>query len=297
MKRFVLPSLVVAAALVLLTFPRPEGMGDVMSLRAINLEPSLLHPFGTDGLGRDLLARVQDAVRETVFPLWGLVLLAMTAGVSLAAATAPHPRLATWAERCLLPLTTVPLFIAVFFLAALLEKTGFWTVALPLMALCIARTFLAVRNMLRESQKLGYWQAHALMGGSVRTRFFHYGVCKDWRAEGGRIVFFHLQVILAAETALSYLGFGIAEPQASLGGLLASSYSAVLKGKITFALILVGVFTVLLLLPPSLVALLSKETFRARRHAPSKHPSLGTALRPSALAPRDQSEDPAWENV
>lgn len=297
MKRRGLALFIVALFCGVALYPRVPGMGRTVALKAMHLPTSFLHPFGTDGLGRDRLARVQEALWETVLPLWGLALLALLCGVFAAGVVANRPRVRAGLESVLLPATAVPLFIVVFFLAALFEKTGFWSVLPPLMILCAARSFQALNALHRESERLGYWQAHAVLGGSARERFFSYGVWGDWRAEGERLIFFHLQVVLAAEVALSYLGFGVAEPQASLGNLLAASYADILKGNIAFALILVGVFALTLLVPPSLAHLTLRETSRARRTSQAARPFLGKASTPTAAARPDPEEDPAWENA
>ncbi|MFD6425457.1 dipeptide/oligopeptide/nickel ABC transporter permease/ATP-binding protein [Streptomyces sp. NPDC060198] len=82
---------VMLASLVALALVGPLVWGaaaDRPDPAAVLQGPSAVHPFGTDGLGRDLLARVLTATRPSLLLALGAVLLGATAGVLLGACTA-----------------------------------------------------------------------------------------------------------------------------------------------------------------------------------------------------------------
>ncbi|MCX5402012.1 dipeptide/oligopeptide/nickel ABC transporter permease/ATP-binding protein [Streptomyces sp. NBC_00102] len=82
---------VMLASLVALALAGPLVWGaaaDRPDPSAVLQGPSAVHPFGTDGLGRDLLARILTATRPSLLLALAAVLLGATAGVLLGACTA-----------------------------------------------------------------------------------------------------------------------------------------------------------------------------------------------------------------
>ncbi|WLQ32038.1 dipeptide/oligopeptide/nickel ABC transporter permease/ATP-binding protein [Streptomyces castrisilvae] len=82
---------VMLASLVVLALAGPLLWGaaaDRPNPSAVLLGPSAAHPAGTDGLGRDLLARVLTATRPSLLLALASVVLGATAGVLLGACTA-----------------------------------------------------------------------------------------------------------------------------------------------------------------------------------------------------------------
>jgi len=67
---------------------------------------------------------------------------------------------------------------------------------------------------------------------------------------------FQLRVAVAAEASLSFLGFGIQEPQPSFGNMLSSHFDLYLKGHWSVLLVIVGGLALAALFPASLAALL-----------------------------------------
>lgn len=82
---------VMLASLVVLALAGPPLWGsaaDRPDPSAVLQGPSAVHPFGTDGLGRDLLARIVTATRPSLLLALAAVLLGASAGVLLGACTA-----------------------------------------------------------------------------------------------------------------------------------------------------------------------------------------------------------------
>ncbi|WP_241836459.1 dipeptide/oligopeptide/nickel ABC transporter permease/ATP-binding protein [Streptomyces sp. CB01249] len=112
------------AALVVLAVAGPLFWGaaaDRPDPSAVLQGPSAAHPVGTDGLGRDLLARILTAARPSLLLALASVLLGATAGVLLGACTAVvgrrARRLAAGLISLLLafPALLVAMFLAVVF--------------------------------------------------------------------------------------------------------------------------------------------------------------------------------------
>ncbi|MEU6238121.1 peptide ABC transporter ATP-binding protein, partial [Kitasatospora sp. NPDC047058] len=115
---------VMLASLVLLALAGPLLWGaaaDRPDPSAVLEGPSAAHPFGTDNLGRDVLARVLTATRPSLLLALSAVLLGAAAGIPLGASTAvvgPRARrLLTALVNLLLafPALLVALFLAVVF--------------------------------------------------------------------------------------------------------------------------------------------------------------------------------------
>ncbi|MQS17011.1 dipeptide/oligopeptide/nickel ABC transporter permease/ATP-binding protein [Streptomyces kaniharaensis] len=112
------------ASLVLLALVGPLVWGETADRpdpSAVLQGPSAVHPFGTDNLGRDLLARVLTATRPSLLLALAAAVLGATAGVLLGASTAV---VGTRARRLLASLINLllafPALLVALFLAVVL---------------------------------------------------------------------------------------------------------------------------------------------------------------------------------
>jgi len=207
------------------------NLADALSL------PSLRHPLGTDSLGRDLLVRAAEAVLGAVLPLWLGVIVATLAGVVLGIGMiclGTHrlwrPLIASF-DAVVVVLVSVPVCLTAFAWAALSEHAGLMPVLVSLTLVFMLRTYLQVRDLYRRDATLAYWIAHAALGGSLLFRLVSYGIQTAWRRTLAMSLGFHLRTAVAIEASLSYLGFGIQEPSASFGNMLAAHFDLFLKGQ------------------------------------------------------------------
>jgi peptide/nickel transport system permease protein len=252
---------IVAAFLLLALGPWARLFGERMDLAHMLADPSWQHPLGTDSMGRDLLVRVATAIREGVLPLWAGVLAGTAAGVLLGvgAVIARERRGFRPATRVFdvlaAVLAAVPVGLVAFGWAAVNERAGLMPVLVSLSTLFAIRAYLEVRNLDRHDQNLGYWQAHAALGGTKANRVWRYGVFGGWARPLATMLGFNLRVAVAIEASLSYLGFGIQEPKASFGNLLAAHFELYLKGHWQILLIIVAALALTAAFPASLVAL------------------------------------------
>jgi peptide/nickel transport system permease protein len=189
--------------------------------------PSWDHPMGTDALGRDLFAQVLRGTQITVQIMLVVTILATLAGVLVGA-------LAGWrgglVDAVLMRVVdvalTIPVLAALLVLARRVESNDNW---FPLSVVVAAFAWLTVARVVRAEVR------------TLRTREY----VEAARAAGGRgsyIVVRHVLPNLAgtlvvaatitmagailAESALSYLGFGVQSPDTSLGLLVSEGQNA-----------------------------------------------------------------------
>jgi peptide/nickel transport system permease protein len=177
------------------------------------------HPLGTDPKGRDLLARILYGGRLTLVTALAAVAIATAAGVLVGLAAASSRR---FAGSVLMRFTDLGLAIPGLLLAAAIATIlgrGVLSLVLGLAAVFwapIARVTYGQAVVLRERE---YVEAARIQGaGSAAILWRH--------------VFPHLLPVVGAyaalsvgwavlfESALGFLGAGIAEPDASIGSLL-----------------------------------------------------------------------------
>jgi len=186
-----------------------------------NLAPSRAHPFGTDGLGRDVLSRVLFASRISLSLAFASVLLSLVLGTSYGAiAGLVGGGIDRWLMRGLDVALSIPRLLL------LLAVTAFWE-NLPLTALI----------MLLGTT--GWFDVARLVRGEVQ-RLAQQDFVTAARATGVRgarmlrvHVLPHLVPLLivnatlsvaatiALEAGLSYLGLGVQPPTPSWGNIMA----------------------------------------------------------------------------
>jgi oligopeptide transport system permease protein len=212
--------LLVLAALVFLA-PVLPGLADpeAQDLRLGATAPSRTHPFGTDILGRDLLARVLHGGRVSM--LVGLVatLVSFAVGVGYGAVAGYFGgRLGNFMMRCVDVLDSLPyMFLVILLMVYFSRSLVMLFVALGLVQwLTMARI---VRGQVLSIKQQEYVEAARSMGtGSIAI------ICRHVvpNTLGPVIVYATLTVpaVMLQEAFLSFLGLGVQPPQASWGTLV-----------------------------------------------------------------------------
>lgn len=186
----------------------------------LNMAPSAAHPFGTDGLGRDVLSQVLYGARVSLTLAVAAVVLALLLGTLYGATAAVA---GGWVDRWMMRLLDVAMSIPRLLL--LLVVTAFFG-ALPLSALIV---------LLGTT---GWFDVARLVRGEVQS-LKHRDFVLAARATGvpvwrimKRHLFPHLVPILVVsatlnvagtiglEAGLSYLGLGVQPPVPSLGTII-----------------------------------------------------------------------------
>lgn len=254
---------IVVAFLALALVPWGTWFGGKVRLADTLLPPSAAHPLGTDNLGRDLLVRTSAALEGGVLPLWGAVAASTLAGAALGTAVVMIRRrkLGAGAARgfdlVATVLAAVPVGVSAFAWAVWWEKGGLAPVCLALGALFAVRSYLQIRDLHRHDQHLAFWTAHASLGGSESARLWRYGVMTGWRWQLAEALGFHLRAAVAIEASLSYLGFGIQEPHASFGNMLASHFDLYLKGHLSVLAVILAALALAAAFPSCLLSVLA----------------------------------------
>lgn len=199
--------------------------------------PSLAHPMGTDGLGRDLMTRVLYGGRISLNVGLQVVAITLTIGVTVGSLAGYF---GGWLDTVLMRLTdamlSMPSLLVLILLSAILrevnsayfEQNNVLIIALVIGLLSwmtFARLVRAAFLVLRE---MDYVNAARSMGGSPAFIIFRHILPN---AIGPVIVEATLELgyAIIEESGLSFLGFGIQPPTPSWGNLLSNAQEYLLK--------------------------------------------------------------------
>ncbi|AVL95786.1 ABC transporter permease [Microbacterium sp. str. 'China'] len=185
--------------------------------------PSAAHLFGTDELGRDLFSRVLYGGQLTVFIAGGATLVAMVLGIAwgMAAAFARG-----WVDEILMRLAdTVMAIPQILFALVFISAFGADPVKLAVIigVLLTPTTARLVRSSVLSELQEDYFTA-AVAFGSTRRRLLFAEVLPN--AKGPIIVQAAINAANAIllEASMSFVGLGIAPPEATWGTLVQQGY-------------------------------------------------------------------------
>ena len=190
--------------------------------------PSLEHPFGTDGLGRDLLTRCLYGGRVSLFVGVMVMVITLVIGVPIGAIAGFF---GGWIDNILMRIIdavlSLPSLLVLILLSAILRNTelpfvesnSVMTISVvigilswPTVARLVRAVFLTFREMeyVTAAQALGASDSRIMVGEILPNGF------------GPIIVEATLEVgyAIMEESGLSFLGFGIMPPTPSWGNLL-----------------------------------------------------------------------------
>jgi len=193
--------------------------------------PTLQHPFGTDGLGRDLLTRVLYGGRISIFVGIMVMVITVVIGVPVGAIAGFF---GGWVDNLLMRVIdtflSLPSLLVMILLSAILRETDLplvqnnnvMTIAFvlgilswPTVARFVRAVFLTFREMeyVEAARALGASDLKIIVGEILPNGF------------GPIIVEATLEVgyAIMEESGLSFLGFGIMPPTPSWGNLLSSA--------------------------------------------------------------------------
>ena len=208
-----------------------------VNLSAVALPPGRDYLLGTDHLGRDVLSRLSEANFHSLPIIWGLISLALLLGWILAAISCARADSKSWSsklwsgiERLFTMLSALPVFLSVFIMAWSLDLLGTLAVGLCLGVSTFLGAFQQLKGHFLEDQYLAYWQAHEALGGNRWQRIWSYGICQAWRNKMLAYWAHCLTLAVVVEVSLSYLGFGVQEPEPSIGNMMAAHLSDYIHG-------------------------------------------------------------------
>lgn len=197
-----------------------------IDLAAMNAGPSKAHLFGTDGVGRDILARTLEGGRISLLVAVASVALSTTIGFLVGAIAAFGGR---WVDsvsmRTVDLAMTLPPVIFLLVLASIFGS-GIWSTVLVIALLSWPVLSRMIRARLMELREREFVMASRGMGAGVGHLLFRHGLPNSVDI---LVVFASLQIAAAIllEAGLSFLGLGVPPPAASWGNMLNAARSTV----------------------------------------------------------------------
>ena len=200
-----------------------------IDLLAMNSGPTATHWFGTDGVGRDVFARVLEGGRISLLVAVASTALSAIIGFLFGAISALAGR---WTDavsmRFVDLVMTLPPVIFLLVLASI-AGTGIWPTVFVISLLSWPVLARMIRSRLLELRERDFVMASRGMGASLAHLLFRHGLPNSIDI---LVVYATLQIANAIllEAGLSFLGLGIAPPAASWGNMLnAARSTAVLE--------------------------------------------------------------------
>lgn len=199
---------------------------NAIDLRAINKGPSAIHWLGSDGVGRDVMARLMQGGRISLLVAVCSVAISIVIGFLVGAVASFGGRLVDGTVMRFVDLAmTLPPVIFLLVLASI-AGTGIAPTILVISLLSWPVLSRMVRARLLELRERDFVVAARGMGAGLPHLLFRHGLpnCIDIL-----VVYATLQIANAIllEAGLSFLGLGIAPPEASWGNMLNLARSTV----------------------------------------------------------------------
>jgi peptide/nickel transport system permease protein len=193
-------------------------------VRMKNLPPSLAHPFGTDGVARDVLSRVIHGTRASLGVAGIAVLVALIAGTAVGAiAGFVGGRTDRWMMRIVDALLAIPRILILLVIAAALGRLPISGLALVIGLTGWPGMSRLVRAQVREIAALDYvLAAHALGVRPVDILLRH--ILPATLPQILVASTLAVASVIPLEAGLSFLGIGIPVPQPSWGNILLEAY-------------------------------------------------------------------------
>jgi peptide/nickel transport system permease protein len=185
------------------------------------------HLLGTDGLGRDVYARLVYGARPTV--LVATAALALSAGIGVAVGMFAGMS-GRWIDRFLMRLTdtvlSLPLILLSLFLVILLGPS-ILNVIFAIGVLAWARYARVVRAETMVINNTEY-VSHARLSGVSRTRILLQHLFPNVLPVVVVLVTLQVGWVVMVEASLSFLGAGVPPPDPSWGGMVAEGRNVML---------------------------------------------------------------------
>jgi peptide/nickel transport system permease protein len=221
--RLAVIALFLMATLVILAIVVPTVTGNeykATSLSESMLPPSLEHPLGTNQIGQDMFLRLMKGLQTSLLIGFMSVAIIGAIGVTLGSISGFY---GGKVDNIIMRLVDVVLSLPVFFVILMIVAVlGKGSAAVVIIAIGLTGWTLACRLVRAEFLKLreaDFVQAGRALGASNR-RIISRHILPASLAPVVVAATLGIADSVVAEAALSFLGFGISPPDASLGNLL-----------------------------------------------------------------------------
>jgi peptide/nickel transport system permease protein len=181
--------------------------------------PSSSHWFGTDAFGRDVLSRVLFGSRTALLVGFSSSFFGTTLGAILGVSSAYFGgKIDLLTQRFMDVLLSFPLIVLALVVVAVLG-TGTMNVILAIMVPMVPRSALVVRSSALSLRQMPFVEAARALGfGHMRIILRH--MLPNVMAPYLIMLSAFLGQAILLEASLSFLGLGVAEPQAAWGLML-----------------------------------------------------------------------------
>jgi peptide/nickel transport system permease protein len=233
--RLAVMGLVILSVLIILAVVVPLATGDLYgktSLTSVKQPPSLTAPLGTDDIGRNIFVRLMKALQTSLTVAFAALLIIMVVGVSVGALAG---YLGGTADNVLMRIVDVVLSIPTFFLiVTLVAFFGGGDARVIILAIAFTGWTLAARLVRAEFlhlREMDFVQAARALGASDRRIIMRHMLPSSMAPV---VVAATLVVAdsVVTEATLSFLGFGIRPPDASLGNMLNDAMDNIFRNPI-----------------------------------------------------------------
>jgi peptide/nickel transport system permease protein len=184
--------------------------------------PSLVHPFGTDANGRDMLSRIIFGARISVTVGFGAVLLSTLLAVSIGTISGYF---GGWLDLLVQRLVDIWIsFPALVLLISLVAVAGpgLWSITAILGILLAPGTSRVVRSAVINMRHLPYVESARCVGAG-HPRVIRDHVLPNVFAPIIVLATVQLGTAILAESTLSFLGYGVPPPFPAWGGMLSGT--------------------------------------------------------------------------
>lgn len=205
---------------------------DAMDLGAMNALPSAAHPLGTDFVGRDLLSRIMRGTQAFFLPGLLSVSVSLVFGAIFGVLAGYWPeRFGTPVGLLLQTLESLPKLVLVLLVIALF-RADIYVILLTVGITNIPAAAELLRARIAGLRKKSYIEAALALGLPPSKVILKHVL---W-LHGRGLVLIQATVgmgeAILIETSLSYLGFGVQEPQPSWGNMVALGKDYFFRGEL-----------------------------------------------------------------
>ena len=196
---------------------------DAIDLAARLTPPGKAHLLGTDDVGRDVLSRMIHGSRVSLIVGLSATLLSLIVGSTLGAIAGYYGSVADWVVSRLIEVVLCFPFLFLVLGIVALFRPSLWTIMIALGLTSWTTEARFVRAEFLRIRELEYAQAaRASGGGDARIIFRH--LLPNALSPVLVASSFGVASAIMTESALSFLGLGVALPTASWGSILSVAY-------------------------------------------------------------------------
>ena len=229
--RLAMIGLVTMLCIVLVTLIGPLFSHDPYqaNVGGIYAAPSMTHPFGTDHLGRDLLARVLAGGQLSLLVGLLATLMAGSLGIVYGLVSGMGPR---WLDHGMMQVLDTLLSIPVILIVILIQATGELSLLKITVAIALVSWMGTARIVRSECQRLmgSDFVRAAVTAGSSRVRLVLRHLLPNIAAPLLVVLTVSVGQAIVLESTLSFLSLGVPATVPSWGNLLGNGLSAALNG-------------------------------------------------------------------